>query len=78
MSAAMEVWLRARVARDGGVALAEVDAETPIYRYGVDSRMLAFIVESAETEFHVEADLDRISPAEPIRVLIEALRPISP
>ncbi len=78
MSAALEAWLRARVAVDGGVALAEVDAETPLYRYGVDSRTLAFIVENAEAEFDVEADLDRISPAEPIRVLIDALRPLSP
>lgn len=76
MSVALEAWLRARVARDSGLPLADVDVDTPLYRYGLDSRALAFIVENVEVAFDVEADLDRISPAEPIRVLMEALRPL--
>ena len=76
MTAALEAWLRARVAADGGLPLAAVDTHTPLYRYGLDSRQLAFIVENAETAFGLEADLDRISPAEPISVLVQALRPL--
>jgi acyl carrier protein len=75
MSAALEAWLIERVRADAGLAPGIVDTETPLYRYGVDSRMLAFIVDSAETAFAVAADLDRISPAEPIRVLVSALHP---
>ena len=76
MTAALEAWLVARVAADAGLPPAAVDAVTPLYRYGIESRQLAFIVENVETLFGLEADLDRISPAEPIRVLIEALRPL--
>jgi acyl carrier protein len=69
----LEAWLIARVAADCGLATADVDSHTPLYRYGVDSRMLAFIVDGAEIAFGVAADLDRISPAETIAALLEAL-----
>jgi len=52
-----------------------VDAETPIYRYGLDSRALMRIVEAAEAEFSLLADLDRVSPAETIAALAEAFAP---
>lgn len=77
MSEALETWLIARVAADAGLPAAAVDAETPLYRYGIDSRTLAFIVDSAETRFALAADLDRISPAEPIRALMSALHPLA-
>ena len=70
---ALEAWLIARVAAEAGLDPAAVDADTPVYRYGVDSRTLAFIVENAETVFCREADLDRISPAETIRALAQTL-----
>ena len=38
--------------------------------------MPAFIVKNAEAECALAADLDRISPAEPIRSPMEALRPL--
>lgn len=64
-------WLVARIARETGAA--EVDAGTPVYRYGVDSRMLALIIDEAERAHAVTADLDRISPAETISALAAAL-----
>ena len=76
MTAALEAWLVARVAADAGLPFEAVDAHTPLYRYGLDSRQLAFIVENVETAFGLEADLDRISPAEPISALVRALRPL--
>ena len=72
----LEDWLIARVAADAGLRLCEVDAQTPLYRYGLDSRTLAFIVENAERRFGLVADLDRISPAEPISALVRALAPL--
>lgn len=74
MTTALEAWLIARVGADAGLPAGAVDADTPLYRYGIDSRQLAFIVDDAESAFGVSADLDRISPAEPIRVLVEALQ----
>lgn len=64
-------WLVARIARETGAA--GVDAGTPVYRYGVDSRMLALIIDEAEQAHGVTADLDRISPAETISALAAAL-----
>jgi acyl carrier protein len=66
-------WLIARIAAEVGVP--DVDADTPVYRYGVDSRMLALIVDAAETALLVTADLDRISPAETIAALVDAMTP---
>ncbi|MDX2234287.1 MAG: acyl carrier protein [Hyphomonadaceae bacterium] len=77
MTATLEAWFIARVAADADLPPGAVDVDTPLYRYGIDSRQLAFIVEHAETAFGVIADLDRISPAEPIRTLLEALTPAS-
>lgn len=76
MTAILEAWLIARVAADADLPPAAVDAATPLYRYGLDSRQLAFIVADAEEAFGVEADLDRISPAEPVSVLVQALAPL--
>jgi hypothetical protein len=70
---ALEDWLIARIAQDAGLPGNAVDAVTPVYRFGIDSRTLAFILENAEREFGVLADLDRISPAETIRALAEAM-----
>jgi len=64
-------WLVARIARETGAA--DVDGETPVYRYGVDSRMLALVIDEAERAHNVAADLDRISPAETIAALAAAL-----
>lgn len=72
----LEAWLIARVAREAGLAPDAVDATTPLYRYGLDSRALMAIVEHAEAEFSMLADLDLISPAEPICALLQALRPV--
>jgi hypothetical protein len=69
----MTDWLIARIAADTGVA--NVDARTPVYRYGVDSRMLALIIDAAETVSGATADLDRISPAATIAALADALAP---
>lgn len=66
-------WLIARIAAETGVA--GVDADTPVYRYGVESRMLALIVDVAERAHGVTADLDRISPAETIAALAAAMTP---
>jgi hypothetical protein len=77
MSAVLEAWLIARIAQEAGLAIDAVDADTPIYRYGIDSRTLAFVVEGAEGAFDLAADLDRISPAEPISVLAHAFAPIA-
>ena len=66
-------WLITRIATETGVA--EIDADTPVYRYGVDSRMLALIVDAAERVHGVTADLDRISPAETIAALAAAMTP---
>ncbi len=66
-------WLTARIAAETGVA--DVDADTPVYRYGVDSRMLALIIDAAERTHGVTADLDRISPAETIAALAAAMAP---
>lgn len=68
-------WLIARVAAETGVS--GVDANTPVYSYGVDSRMLALIVDAAERAHGVTADLDRISPAETIAALATAMAPES-
>lgn len=64
-------WLVARIARETGAA--GVDADTPVYRYGVDSRMLALLIDEAERTHHVAADLDRISPDQTISALAAAL-----
>ena len=64
-------WLITRIAGETGVS--GVDADTPVYRYGVDSRMLALIIDEAERSHNVAADLDRISPAETISALAAAL-----
>lgn len=64
-------WLIARIARETGAA--GVDADTPVYRYGVDSRMLALLIDEAERAHNIAADLDRISPAETISALAAAL-----
>lgn len=66
-------WMVTRIAAETGAA--GVDADTPVYRYGVDSRMLALIVDAAETVHGVTADLDRISPAETIAALAAAMAP---
>ncbi|KAF0176362.1 MAG: acyl carrier protein [Hyphomonadaceae bacterium] len=66
-------WLVARIAAETGVN--GVDADTPVYRYGVDSRMLALIIDAAERTHGVTADLDRISPAETIVALAAAMAP---
>jgi len=67
-------WLIARVAAETGEAA--VDAHTPVYRYGVDSRMLALIIDAAERTHGLEADLDRISADATIATLAEALSPV--
>lgn len=67
-------WLIARIAAETGVA--SVDADTPVYRYGVDSRMLALIIDAAERAHGLEADLDRISADASIAALAEALTPV--
>jgi acyl carrier protein len=67
-------WLIARVAAETGVPA--VDAETPVYRYGVDSRMLALIIDAAERTHGLEADLDRISADATIAALADALTPV--
>lgn len=72
---AVEAWLIARIAEEAGLAADAVDAITPVYRYGLDSRALMRIVESAETTFAMVADLDVISPAETIHALAAALAP---
>lgn len=77
MNEDLEGWFIARVAADAGLDLAHVDVDTPLYRFGIDSRTLAFIVEAAESRFGLTADLDRISPAEPIAVLVAAFSPLS-
>lgn len=66
-------WLIARIAAETGVP--GVDADTPVYHYGVDSRMLALIIDAAERAHGVTADLDRISPAETIAALVSAMAP---
>lgn len=66
----LEDWLVAQVRRETGEA--SVDARTPLYRYGVDSRMLALIVDAAERAFALEADLDRISADQTIEALAAA------
>jgi hypothetical protein len=71
MSAALEDWLIARLARETGAAA--VDAATPVYRYGVDSRMLALVIDEAERAHGLRADLDRISPDRTIAALAAAL-----
>lgn len=71
----LEAWLVASVAREAALAADGVDTVTPIYRYGLDSRALMRIVEGAEAEFALLADLDRISPAETIAALAEAFAP---
>lgn len=72
MSTTLETWLAARVAAETGCSPTAVDVDTPLYRYGLDSRTLAFIVDAAEETFGLEADLDRISPAETLRALADA------
>lgn len=67
-------WLIARVAAETGVE--SVDADTPVYRYGVDSRMLALIIDAAERAHGLEADLDRISADATIAALADALAPV--
>lgn len=67
----LENWLAARVALLSEVST--VDIDTPVYSFGIDSRTLAAIVEEAEREFCVVADVDRISPAETIRALAAAI-----
>lgn len=70
---AVEAWLVARLRAETGEP---VDAATPVYRYGVDSRLLAFVIEAAETSLGLEADLDRISPAETVAALAAAFAPL--
>lgn len=67
-------WLIARVAAETGEA--SVDAATPVYRYGVDSRMLALIIDAAERAHGLEADLDRISADQTIADLAAAFATI--
>ncbi|MDZ4778248.1 MAG: acyl carrier protein [Alphaproteobacteria bacterium] len=67
-------WLIARIAAQTGEAA--VDADTPVYRYGVDSRMLALTIDDAERAHGLEADLDRISAGQTITALADALAPI--
>lgn len=67
----LKPWLITRFARETGVEA--VDAETPVYRYGVDSRMLALLIDEAERTHGVLADLDRISAEKTISELAEAL-----
>jgi acyl carrier protein len=64
-------WLIARLAAETGFP--DIDADTPVYRYGVDSRMLALVIDEAERAHGLTADLDRISPAETIAALADAL-----
>lgn len=66
----LTAWLIARVAAETGEA--SVDATTPVYRYGVDSRMLALIIDAAERAHGLEADLDRISADQTIADLAAA------
>jgi acyl carrier protein len=67
-------WLIARIAAETGEA--SVDADTPVYRYGVDSRMLALVIDAAERAHGLEADLDRISADQTIAALADALAPV--
>ena len=67
-------WLITRIATETGEA--SVDAHTPVYRYGVDSRMLALVIDAAERTHGLEADLDRISADQTITALAEALAPV--
>jgi hypothetical protein len=73
---ALTAFLRERVALHAGLDLASVDADTPIYRFGLDSRVLMAIVEEAESAFARAADLERISPADPVRSIAAALIPL--
>lgn len=70
-ASAIADWLVARIAHETGAP--DVDVATPVYRYGVESRMLALIIDGAERAFDVQADLDRISPAETVAALAAAL-----
>jgi acyl carrier protein len=71
----LELWLVERVRAAADLPPGVVDASTPVYRYGLDSRTLALIVDEAEQAFACIADLDQISPAETIGALAAALAP---
>jgi hypothetical protein len=69
----LAIWLLEHVAAVARLDADKVDLDTPIYRFGVDSRTVMLLVEEAETHFERVANLDHISPAATIRALAAAI-----
>jgi hypothetical protein len=60
------------VARATGRDLAEIDVTVPVFRYALNSRTLALIVQDRERALGRAPDLDRIAPTESIAELAAA------
>ena len=66
------VLLAQAIARATGRELAAIDENVPVFRYELNSRALALIVQEVERELGRAPDLDRIAPTETITELAAA------